>query len=460
MMRKTFTLSLGAVIIAVLSISAEPQQPPAPAQPAPQQPSEIGLRITGEAGNAPRYAVPEFVALTPNAAEVAKTLGQVLWDDLNFEKEFQLIARDTAAAIPVGRTPEQIAFADWREIGADAVFFGTVEQKGNELRVQVRLFNVQTRQSVFGEEYTSTARSARGIAHTVADAVHMQQRGLTGVARTKLTFVSDRNRESVLGTVEKRDVKEVYFADYDGANQVRITSTRQLNLSPTWGADARVIAYTSYRPFPEIQLAFITTGESRNLTRGRAEFEGIYNPAYSPDGRQIAFGATPRGASDPEIFVMNADGTNLRRLTRNPAIESTPTWSPSGTRIAFVSNRAGRQQIYTMNVDGSNLEVVRLPDGEVDRPTWSPAPYNEIAYSARTAGGYDIKVHDLATGSTRQLTFGEGSNESPAYSKTGRHLAFTSTRSGNTQVFTIARDGTGIRQITRTGNNTMPDWSN
>ena len=158
---------------------------------------------------------------------------------------------------------------------------------------------------------------------------------------------------------------------------------------------------------------------------------------------------------------MNADGTGVRRLTNNPAIDTTPTWAPSGTTIAFTSNRGGRQQIYTMNVDGSGVEVLRIPDGEVDRATWAPAPFNEIAYTARTsAAGYDIKVLDLTTGATRRLTFGEGTNESPAYSKTGRHLAFTSTRTGSIQIFTIARDGTGLRQITRVGNNQMPDWSN
>jgi TolB protein len=462
MMRKTFTLAVVAAVFAVLSISAEPQgQPPAP-QPAPQQPSEVGVIITGDTGAAPRYAVPEFVALTANAAEAAKTLGQVLWDDLNFEKEFQLIARDTAASIPVGRTPEQIAFSDWREIGADAVFFGTVEQKGDEIRVQVRLFNVQTRQSVFGEEYTGRARSARLIAHTVSDAVHLQQRGLTGVARTKLTFISDRNNESILGTVEKRTVKEVYISDYDGANEQRITTTRQLNVSPTWGADSRVLLYATDRNSTwEFVVSLLATGQRQVLTRGRPEFrDGAYNPVFSRDGKQILFAMTPVGESAQEIFVMNADGSGLRRITRNPAIDTSPTWSPSGTRIAFVSTRAGRQQIYTMNLDGSNLELVRIPDGEVDRPTWAPAPYNEIAYSARTGAGYDIKVHDLTTGATRQLTFGEGSNESPAYSKTGRHLAFTSTRAGRVQVFTIARDGTGVRQITRAGNNTWPNWSN
>ena len=458
MMRKPLTISFATAAIAVLSISA--QQPPSSQPAAPQQPSEIGVRITGDSGAQPRYAVPDFVALTPNAADIAKTLGQVLWDDLNFEREFYMIPRDTSATVPVARSPEQVPFATWREIGADAVFFGTVEQKGDEIRVQVRLFNVQSRQSVFGEEYSGRARSARLIAHTVSDAIHLQQRGLVGVAKTRLTFVSDRNNESILGTVEKRNVKEVYVADYDGANQQRITTTRQLNINPSWGADARSIAYVQYRnSVAEILVSFITTGELKPLTRGRFR-DSAYLPVFSPDGKQIAFHTLPPGESASDIHIMNADGTNVRRITTHPAADTTPTWSPSGQQIAFTSDRSGRAQVYYMNVDGSGVTRLPVPDGESDRATWAPNPYNEIAYSARTTGGYDIKVYEFSTNTTRQLTFGEGTNESPAYSKTGRHIAFSSTRSGNVQIFTIGRDGRGLRQITRTGNNQTPDWSN
>jgi len=68
-------------------------------------------------------------------------------------------------------------------------------------------------------------------------------------------------------------------------------------------------------------------------------------------------------------------------------------------------------------------------------------------------------VLDLATGHITQLTFGEGTNESPAFAPNGRHLAFMSTRAGKSQVFTIAKDGKGLKQITKAGNNEKPDWS-
>ena len=436
-------------------------QQPAPPQ-TPQQPSEIATRISSDSGAPPHYAVPDFIALTPNAAPIAQMLAQVLWDDLNFEREFDMIPRDVYKSVPVARSMEQIPFGAWREVGADGVFFGTVTQKGNDVIVQVRLFNVRSRESVYAQELAIATRSARRLAHEVADAIHKQQRGVRGVARTRLTFVSDRLRESVLGTVEKRTVKEVWVSDYDGANELRITNSRDLNLNPSWSDDARAIAYSAYRGngTPEILLSFITTGVLQNLTKGRLR-DGSYLPVFSPDGKRIAFSATAEGAASQDIYVINTDGTNLRRVTTHPDIDTTPTWSPSGTQIAFTSNRTGRPQIYITNADGTGgAQRLDIPDAEADRATWAPSPHNEIAYHARSGPGYDIKVHDLATRQSRQITFGEGSNESPAYSPSGRHLAFSSTRSGLVQIFTIGRDGNGLRQITRTGNNQTPDWSN
>ena len=448
-----------ALLVAGIVTAQQPAQ-----QPAPQQPSEVGARITTDSGAAPRYAVPDFIALTPNATAIAQMLAQVLWDDLNFEREFDMIPRDVYKSIPVARSVAQVPFASWREVGADGVFFGTVSQKGTEITVQVRLLNVRTRESAFGQEYTTVARSARRIAHEVADAIHKDQRGVRGVARTRLTYVSDRVRESILGTVEKRSAKEIWVSDYDGANELRVTNSRDLNLNPSWAGDGQAIAYSALRGGGayDILLSFIYKGVLQNVTKGRfAQNGGATLPVFSPDGRQIVFAATPEKAGAPDLFVINVDGTNLRRLTTHPDSDTTPTWSPSGTEIAFTSDRTGRPQIYIMNANGSgSARRLPIPDAEADRATWAPNPFGEIAYTARTGPGYDIKIHDLATGQTRRVTFGEGTNESPVYSPSGRHLAFSSTRNGLVQIFTIGRDGSGLRQITRSGNNQTPDWSN
>lgn len=454
MQKHILTAALGAVFS--LSVVAFQQPPTTTPQPRPPQPSEIEVTISGDPGTPPRYAVPDFIALSPDAADIAKTIGQVLWDDLGFEREFYLIPRDTYATIPAARTADQVPFNAWRELGADGLVFGTVQRAGNTVNVQLRLFDVRRRLSVFAKEYSGTATNPRLYAHTIADEIHQQQRALRGVARTKLAFSSDRNREKLAGTVENRDVKEIYIADYDGANARRITTNRALNITPVWSPDARAIAYTSYRRgYPDIFVALIYQGLQETPTAGQGQ---NWLPAYSPDGTRICYTSNRDG--NPELYVSNRDGSGARRITQHPAIDTTPTWSPSGTQIAFTSDRAGTPQIYIVSADGSNLRRLTTAESYADRPTWSPAPFNEIAFAARTGPGYDVKVYDLASGQTRQITFGEGSNESPAYSPNGRHLAFTSTRLGRVpHIFTIGRDGRGVKQITREGSNFTPSWS-
>lgn len=446
-----------AALVAIASVQSAPSPSPAASQAPSQQPSEVAVVISGDPGTPPRYAVPDFVASGPDAAEIAKTLGQVLWDDLAFEREFYLIPRDTYATIPAARTPAQIPFSAWRELGADAVVFGSVQRTGATVRVEVRLFNVRTQQSVFSREYTGAAGNPRLFAHSIADEIHQQQRSLRGVARTKLAFSSDRNRERATGSEQNRDVKEVYISDYDGANPRRITTNRQLNLTPVWAPDARALAYTSYRRgYPDVFVALIYDGVQLEPSKGGTQ---NWLPMFSPDGTRLVFTSSRDG--NAELYIMNRDGSGLRRLTNHPAIDTTPTWSPTGTQIAFTSDRAGQPQIYLMGADGLNLRRLTTAESYADRPTWSPAPFNEIAFAASTGPGYDIKIYDLATGITRQITFGEGSNESPAYSPNGRHLAFTSSRTGRgSHIFTIGRDGRGLKQVTREGNNFTPSWSN
>jgi TolB protein len=446
---------LGALALAVSPQTPTPQTP-APQQPRP--PTEIEIIIGRDPGVPPKIAVPDFLPLSNDreTVEAARTVGDVLFRDLEFEREFYLIARDTYATIPRATSIDDVPFDRWRELGADAVISGTVRRADKGIIVQFKLFNVRTQQSAFAREYTGSAANPRLYAHTIADEIHLQQRALHGVARTKLAFTSDRDGQRIGGPVDTRAIQEIYISDYDGANQRRVTVGRNLNLSPVWSPDVRSLAYTSYRKgFPDILVSFIYQGRLEYPANGTERSQNFL-PAWSPDGTKIAFVSNRDG--DSEIYVMNADGSNQRRLTNHPAIDVTPTWSPTGNQIAFTSDRTGSPQIWIVGADGVGLRRI-TSESYCDRPTWSPAPFNEIAYASRTGPGYDIKLYDIAKGTVTQITSGEGSNESPAFAPNGKHLAFTSTRAGRAQIFTIARDGKNVRQITRDGANRYPHWS-
>jgi hypothetical protein len=122
---------------AALALGAQGQQPTEPPQGTPRQSNEVILSITGPPGLPPKYAVPDFIALTNDAETVAaaKTIGQVLWDDLNFEREFYLIPRDTYRTIPPATSIDQVALDQWKQLGADGLIVGTVRKTDSGVAV-------------------------------------------------------------------------------------------------------------------------------------------------------------------------------------------------------------------------------------------------------------------------------------------------------------------------------------
>jgi TolB protein len=432
------------------------------AMPSPRAQQDVGVEIRSGSGGGVVFAVPDFVAASPDVADLGKTLAQVLWDDLNFEREFRLLPRDVSATVARIAPGAQPVFSSWKELGVDALVSGTISRIGDDVQVEYRLFNVSAQRAVApGEALKVSSRSARVLPHTISNKILLQQRNLRGVALTRIAFVSDRNREPLVGTIEKREAKEIYMMDYDGAGEQRLTVSRNLNINPSWAPDAKSIAYTSYGNTTHTADVVISRIYEGLLQRPLKGVGNNYLPVISPDGTRIAF-SSPR-SGNMEIYVANIDGSNLRRVTTNPAEDTTPTWSPSGGQIAFTSDRSGRPMVYAMNIDGTGTRLISNGgETEADRATWSPAPFNEIAMSAKHGSWYDIKIYDIATGKARWLTDNSqkgGSNESPAFSPTGRHLAFMSTRTGSRQIWVVGRDGAGEKQLTRTGNNQTPAWS-
>ena len=433
------------------------QQPPPP--PPTQQQQEVLLNTVGKASTGPKLGMQAFTG----AVEAARVVAEVLWNDLDYEREYHMISRKATAGIPAATDPTSLPFATWKEAGADYVMMGAVQDTAGKLAVEIRIVRVggvEPGAVKFAQRYDGCASAnLRYCAHHIADDIHKKEMNLEGVARTRIAFTSDRAGERLTGRpMQDATVgKEIYLMDYDGARQTRVTSSRSLNIAPTWGPDGRTLAYASFASgYPDVYVSTLDGRPVQRPARGNEKVQN-WNPAISPDGSMIAFTSTRAGQGQTDIWVINRDGSNPRNLTPNtPSYEGAPTWSPGGNQIAFTSDRTGLNQIYIMNSDGTNSRRMTF-DKQVDRPTWSVRGF--IAYTLRQPSGHDIARLDLARTEVRVITTGSGSNVQPTVSPNGRHIIFVTTRWGKQHLASIDLDGQNIRQLTEIGNNNYPSWS-
>ena len=180
-------------------------------------------------------------------------------------------------------------------------------------------------------------------------------------------------------------------------------------------------------------------------------------PHWSPDGRRIAFSSNRAGNFD--IYVMNADGSELNQLTDDPGDEFSPRWSPDGRKFAFHSERENNVDVYVMNADGSGQTRLTTDRGRDLSPSWSPDGLR-IAYISDRERNFDIYVMNADGSAHTKITSDRAADTAPAWSPDGRRLAFTSKRDGNWEVYTINADGTELTRLTNhPADDFAPAWS-
>ena len=442
-----------ALLAAGLGLAALATAPPGLRAQQPTPPGGATPTIVIDA-SAQRFAVPDCLPRRDDLGtrEACRTFSQVLRNDLKFEGLFQFVPESLFSAIPP-LNPDNPDFEDWKSIGTKVLVVTRAEITGGDLSIEARVHFVDSGQAMLTKRYSGRADNPRSFAHQLSDDI-MALTQYRGVARTRIAFASDRD-----STKDKR-TKELYIVDYDGFNPRRVTVNSSLNILPAWRPDGQALAYVSYRQdrSPLIFLAEIFAGRSSGNISGERAGSQAFAPAWSPDGKRVAFASTRAG--NMEIFSVNADGTELRRLTNSAASDTAPCFSPTGQEIAFTSNRTGTPQIYLMDNEGLNLRRLTTVGNYNDAPAWNPSKqYSEIAFTSRIEGGFEVAVIDLATRQVRQITEGRGSCEYPAWAPNGRHLVFSCNRGGTWQISVADRDGREMSSLaTGPGNNVQPDW--
>ena len=279
--------------------------------------------------------------------------------------------------------------------------------------------------------------------------------GMTGAEVETITPAGTTAGEyKVVFSTGDPDTSAIALMNADGTGLWQITPSNGFrNIFPVISPDGKRVAFQSLRNrIYGIHIVNIDGTNAHLLTPDGA------TPEWSPDGTRLVY--TSQESGNPDLWVINADGTGKRPLTTSLGRDFNPSWSPDGKSIAFISDREQPNQLrlYVMNADGSNQR--RLTDDDYagsafHRPSpWSPDS-RRIAYTAGTPGnpgGSAVFVVNVDGTAKRQLTdIPQEGTGNPCWSPDGKSIAFTSFQASDMGIFVMMADGTGRRRITLQG---------
>ncbi|MET0691111.1 MAG: DPP IV N-terminal domain-containing protein, partial [Candidatus Binatia bacterium] len=370
-------------------------------------PPGVTGEIVGQGGQRFPIAVSPLRNLGGNSAESARLstgIADAMVHDLELSGWFKVLDRSAYMenAQTSGITLGTFDFKDWATIGAEGLVKGGFSVQGDEVAVELRLFDVYQNKERVGKRYTGRVRDYRRIAHKFVDEIINQFTGVPGVFNTRLAYVSNSGGR----------FKEIFVSHLDGSEKFQVTDNHTINLSPAWSPDGRSVLYSSFKDRNQTLFLFeLYSGKEIKFTpRGGGRY---LSGKFSPDGQTIV--ATLESGGNTNLYLLDRSGNVIRQLTNNPGIEVSPAWSPDGKQIVFVSDRSGSPQLYVMDLASGNSRRLTYSGSYNTSPEWSPKG-DRIVYTGRVANRFAIFTIPVDGGEPRKLTAESFDSEDPTWS--------------------------------------------
>jgi TolB protein len=382
--------------------------------------AQLSIEITGATAQRAPIAIVPFVG----ESALGPGISSIVRADLERSGLFRALELPTLNPLPTEAS--SVNFAEWRSRLADALVVGSVVPRSDgRYDIRFRLHDVVKQAQLGGIAYTATRDQARATAHRIADFVYEKLTGDKGVFSTRIAYV-----------VKRGNRYELQIADADGAGEETALASFEPIISPAWSPDGRRLAYVSFENKKPVVYVHSLLDGKRQVA---ANFKGSNSaPAWSPDGKTLAVSLSRDGGS--QLFLLSPEGSGVRRLTSSSSIDTEPRFSPDWKWIYFTSDRGGSPQIYRMpSTGGGEPQRVTFEGSYNVSPRLSPDG-RTLAYITRNSGKFQVALQDLANKQVQIITDSDR-DESPSFAPNGRMILLATVSGGRGLLSAVSADG-------------------
>ncbi len=407
----------------------------------------LKIDIVGGVKTATPIAVVPFAL--QGGTQPPTDVADVIHNDFNRSGKFR--ALDKASIVELPSQGSDIKFATWRLLKQDYIVVGRLKDAGNGMvQVEYELWDVNKQQSLLSQSMQpAPVGDLRNVAHQIADAIYEKITGVRGAFWTRIAYIT------AVG-LGNNTTYSLLVADSDGFNPQVVARSKESLLSPAWSPDGKKIAYVSFESGnSNIYVQDITTG-SRQLVESHPK--GINGaPAWSPDGSKLAVALSFSG--NLNIYVLNMASRQETRVTSdNLAINTQPEWSPDGQTIYFTSDRSGRPQIYQVPASGGTATRISF-QGQNNQNVSVGFDGKQIAMVQGNGNVYRIAIMDQSMGGQVHFVSPGPYDESPSFAPNASMLLYAATEGTRGVLYSVSADG-NVRQrlVLSDGDVREPAW--